>query len=516
MPWFRSPATAAFTSALLVATLWGPAPARADLLQLRDGRFIEGVKLEVADDHVVIHYVNGDVKVPIDQVEDVLVEGAPPPETGTDEERKQRADGFVRYRGRWVRPEVRDRGIAAEVAERKKQFEEYKSHRLWRNRYEFSTKNFEFESTLPPEINDEYAELLETYFREFGKFWKTKVPKDWGKLKVCFYGSLEEFHKTGGVSGGVQAYYRFVEPRELDFFYDRDDPATSTAAMFHEANHYLTDLMDEKFQYPHWLNESLAEYYGASKWDPEKRTMVLGGVQDGRLVEVRKDISENKVLTLREIVSSEAQDYEHYYWGWSLVHFLLETPAYEKGFRKFFVDLATARDVERRPVGNGFVGVGGEECLRVFEKRLGVKDLEKLQSEWYAHIASIKGSEVRGKELGGRVAMRQGRYLRAERLLREALEAGSTSVATYVAYAQILERQGTENAKALAVLTRACEIAPLDSNTWAHRGYLLLTMGRKEEGRKLIALAKEIEPDNDFLNLEIAAKLAEVLGEEPK
>ena len=110
---------------------------------------------------------------------------------------------------------------------------------------------------------------MEAYFKAFAKDWKVRQPKDLGRLKVCFYIDRDDFMQIGGVSGGVLAYFRFVKPLELNFFYDRLDPALTEQVMYHEANHYLQYLLNPEFNMPHFPGEALAEYYGASVYDPE-------------------------------------------------------------------------------------------------------------------------------------------------------------------------------------------------------------------------------------------------------
>ena len=50
-----------------------------------------------------------------------------------------------------------------------------------------------------------------------------------------------------------------MNPIELNFYFDRNDRALTFDVMFHETNHYLTHLLDHEFNYPLWINESLAE-----------------------------------------------------------------------------------------------------------------------------------------------------------------------------------------------------------------------------------------------------------------
>jgi len=191
----------------------------------------------------------------------------------------------------------------------------------------------------------------------------------------------------------------------------------------------------------------------------------------------------------------------------------MESPKYSKKFQKFFVDLARAPDVERRP-GNSLAnmkGVSGKEVLRVFESRMGLKDLAALQEEWYAWVRSLRTSDIRGVEQAGLRAYREGRSLRAGRLLKEAIDKGSRTMQVHIAYAWILRFAKEEGSreKSLQVLARACEIDPLEPDAWAHRGYFLRAAGLGAEGDRCIALAKEMNPSDDYLWLEIQDKLRE-------
>src|SRR5207247_1708884 len=161
-----------------------------------------------------------------------------------------------------------------------------KAHREWRNRYRAQTQNFEFEYTIPPEIAKGYMDLMEAYYAYFSKqFGVARPPKV--KLKVCFYHDYETFLETAGAPRGVIGYFLTAPPHELDFYYERLRPEETVAVMFHETQHYIGSLFDPRFHIPHCFGESVAEYYGGSKWDPVKKTMTPGGVQEGRLTEVQ-------------------------------------------------------------------------------------------------------------------------------------------------------------------------------------------------------------------------------------
>ena len=83
----------AMAGAAVLVLLGGSAS--ADLIQLKDGRVMDGVKMERKDEFIVLHFENGDVEVPMAMVEDYAIEGEPPPAATTDEEKAKREAGLV-------------------------------------------------------------------------------------------------------------------------------------------------------------------------------------------------------------------------------------------------------------------------------------------------------------------------------------------------------------------------------------------------------------------------------------
>src|SRR5262249_32967491 len=146
-------------------------------------------------DSLVLTFPNGTSKVPLTSVQDYVIEGAPAPEPVTDEEKAQAAKGLVRFNGKWMKPEERDKALKEYVDQRRKELEEAKAHAQWRDRYKFDSKDFKFESTMPKALNDYYSGLLDAYFEYFKKDWNITIAKGWdAKLPVCFYPTEEEFH----------------------------------------------------------------------------------------------------------------------------------------------------------------------------------------------------------------------------------------------------------------------------------------------------------------------------------
>jgi tetratricopeptide (TPR) repeat protein len=321
---------------------------------------------------------------------------------------------------------------------------------------------------------------------------------------------------VSGGRGGVLAYYKFVAPRELNVFHDRTDPEETLACMYHETTHYLEDLVDEKSQYPHWISEATAEYFGSAVVDPAAKSVTFGAVQQGRLVEAKTEADQNKRPALATLIGSDSGEYSHYYWGWSFVHFMMETPAYRKKFLGYFFDLAKAKDVKREPMAFDFTTVKGDECLRVFQKRFGLANLEALEKEWHAYVDRLQPEGVKGLEQAGQRAYQEGYYrFRAPRQLKAAIDGGSKSAAVQILYARCLLFKATDEsrAEALAVIEKALAANPIEADLWAEKGMLLYAAGREDEAKPFVALAREMNPEDPYLDIDVMEALKGAQGE---
>ncbi len=471
-----------------------------DVLILNDGRMLDQLKVEMAEGGYLLRFNNGEVFVPEDLVREAVVAGEEFVPV-TEEEKAQFERGKVPFEGKWVSASKRTKEIEKRLKAKRAMLEDYRSHQLWRNRYQEETKHFEFEHTVPPHVFERYRDLMEAYFRSFCKDWKVKQPKDLGKLKVCFYADEELFWQVSSAGPGVLGYFRFVDPLELNFFYERLAPAFTEEVMFHEANHYLQKLIRPDFSYPHFPGESVAEFYGASRYDHEKDKIESGLILNGRLTEVMTDISGGEWMPLEKLVST-SRLYEHYTWGWTLVHFLMNDKRYEDRFRKFMRGLAFDKKVKREQMGLGLETVSGEEVFRAFKTYLKIKsdeELAQLEKEWHAYIQDelhLEGSS--GLEEAAFAASKTGRPIRARRLFQEAIDAGSASAMAHNRYAELL-LQEDDYEQAVANWTEASQLDPVAGRYYAARGRALIRWDKKknlEEGRRLIRLALELDPDD--------------------
>ncbi len=465
-----------------------------DSMILKDGRFVDGVKIKETKDGYKIVYKNGEIFVPAKMVKECFIEGENGFVPRNEKEKAKVAKGLVPYAGKWMTAKKRDSLIKKKRLAREAKYAEIKGHSEWRNRYKTKSKQFDFEYTLDPDLFKNLNTLMNTYYKVFMKDWKISKPRKAGALKVCFYHDHKTFAQVGGLGGGVQGYYRFVEPRELNFYYNRLDPEYTIEVMFHEANHYLTHLIDLDFHYPHNINEAMAEYYGASKWDPKKKKMKIGGILEGRLTEVMTDIDSGEFAKLEDYLRNKL-NYKDYTWGWTFVHFMMETPKYAKKFKKFFLGLARDTDVKRTTEG-GRKTVTGDNFLEAFKKKMRIKNLDKLEKEWHAYIQQeMKLTSHRGYEKAARAALNNDRPIRAKRFYKLAIEKGSTNPGVYLQYASMLLNKG-ETDEALALVEKAIKIDPFNSEGYVRLARIRRIQGDDEEAKRLRKLVREMDPDN--------------------
>lgn len=486
-------------------------PARADVLLLEDGRILERPKMERAEDGVKVHFENGVVLIPSAMIEEAILENEPAFVPKTAEERAKTEKGLVPFEGKWVKPHKRDALIRKRIAARKAEVEEIRQHMKWKDRWREKTKHFEFEYTVAPHVCEYYRDLMEAYFKEFAKTWKVRQPKDLGRLTVCFYVNMGDFRQIGGAGGSALAYFRFVKPLELNFYYDRLDPDGTEQVMYHEVNHYLQLLMNPDFNMPHFPGEALAEYYGASKFDPKTKKLVTGHVLEGRLTEVKMDILAGKMLGLEKMLTTDRM-YEHYYWGWSLAHFLMNDKRYRKKFERFVKDLAYGKNVRRVASIGRMTTVSMPELWAHFKRTMGLKNDEAvaaLEAEWHAYVKDeLQVVSSRGLEKAATRAMNLGYRIKSKRLFKEAIDKGTMSALAYHRYAELLGRDGSRK-EAMGYMRKAIELAPLEGVFYRDLGRALQREGEEEEGKRLLALALELDPDNPWLAFEIEQLMEE-------
>ncbi|MCB9831226.1 MAG: tetratricopeptide repeat protein [Planctomycetes bacterium] len=481
----------------------------ADTVQLVDGRFVTGRPMTETPAGVVIHYEHGDVLLKKELVKEAFTSRFEGVEHEYSEEEKERlAAGEVLFDGKWMKIARRDSLLERRREKQRARLVEAQKHQKWRDRYITKTKNFEFHYTIDPDQMEKYMELMETYYTVFTREWRIRKESKAERLKVCFYHNADYYHQVSGASAGVIGYFRFVPPQELHFYYDRLDERMTIDVMFHETNHYLTQLIEPRFAYPPWVNESLAEYYGASTWDPDKKKMTVGNIQAGRLTVIQDQIAGNEWQSLEGMIRLQHGEFNaiHYAWGWSFVHFLLESKQYAAKFKKFYIALARERSIKHESWNFGMYTVNADEQIKALLAYLDVADLKTLEKEWHDYVKGLEATGGRGYSEAGEQVLARGMPIKAQRFFKTAIEKGYETPTTWYGLGRAC-LQKEKYAEAADAFRKAIEGDPLNGSFYTNLARAISgpSAGPKEgeaasptekEIDRLRKLAAEIDPDN--------------------
>ncbi|MBI4879925.1 MAG: tetratricopeptide repeat protein [Planctomycetes bacterium] len=493
------------------------ASAAGDSLFFKDGRYYEVPKLIEREKDFEVVYPHGSVIVAKELVQDFFcAEGGGSVEARTPEEAEKLALGLVPFEGKWIPKARRDQLVEKQQQERRAQLDEYRKHQEWRDRYQQDTKHFSFEFTVPLDVGRQYMDMFEVYYDTFAKEWKVQQPKG-KKLKVCFYNKREDFTRIGNVSENVLGYFRFVDPIELNFFYERQDERLTLDVLFHELNHYLFFLhTKDNWQLEPWIEEGMAEYYGASQWDPTTKQMSLGHQQEGRLVILMDEMDGGENQDLEGLLrDSVFQDGIKYAWAWSLCHKLMENAKTRPKFKAYVDKLARGTaEREANPRNPNFMWVKRDFAIDQFKKTLGVQDLDAYEKEWYDYIRSMKVESARGYHAAAMFCKRWDRNVRAGVFFKKAIEGYTTNPSTYLGYGELLIEDDKAK-EAIEVLQKGIQLDPMNPHMYRHLGeaYRKLADGdSKDTGKKYQLLAIDMDPYDSTLTWGLDSEVLAELG----
>ncbi len=482
----------------------GASSARADILMFKDGRWIEGKRIQKTDKGYRIQFENGTIDVADDLVVDYFQTddaGAWVPRT--DVEKAQAEKGLAPWRGKWIKASRRQRLAKKELEERRERMQQWKDRRKWVNRGKAKSKHYKFEHTLPDPVFNELKALFDNYYNAVAKDWKIRPSKEYGKATVNIYHNPEYYYQVSGSPSRAVGYY-MPSRRDLNFYYDRDNHRYTLDVMFHEAHHMMTHMMNPKVSYPAWIREGMAEYYGASVWNARTKKLEVGGIQAGRLCVLWDRIKKDKWQGLEDLITGNKVD-ALYAWGWSFCHFMMSTPKYTKKFRKFYAALARSKHIQRKVHAAGRMTIPPTEQIKHFRKIVGVKDLGALEAEWHDYIKSALALDRVELDwsMGAHILYIYGEREKAREFYEKAIAEPEAKGMTFYRYSKLLFEEGKiEEASDNA--DKATQRDPLLARAWFLLGRCHEAKGKAEDGLRIIRLAGEIDPDDENIWLHLA------------
>lgn len=558
-----SPLARAAAALLALGSL---AQAAFDRVITHDNRILECRKAREEGGNYRLEFEHGVITLAKDKVKAVEIQGDMSDYVPKDEDERQKlAQGYVKYKGRWMSKPAYEDELAKVAAASKARADEIAAHSDWHNGWIKETKHFVVKSNTSPELLNYYCELLETYYDLMDERFKIKLSPVLGRTKmdVHVYKSKSEFMKFAKPgSSSVMGYFnRGEKPPVLTFYHNYTEPSQTEWVALHECTHLLTYMIEPQYYPQIWLNEAVADYFGSSEITRDakgKLHIKPGSMQADRLLTVQnamKDGNDTKLDKLFDLSREEFDGFQYAH-AWAFVYFLNEaSPKYQKGFNKFFKELYTlAKGIEYQvvPVSAEFDKSGtakqasATEIRRVVLAALGVKDLAALEKEWKTWIGAIKLEKP--EELfkrayttvaygrlyevdDGKLDMEKTRANAEQALsdLDKALAGGLADARAHWARSEVLDLLRRED-EARAALQAALEIDPLSGKYHWDLGQMLygdfagfsdedsgLTFSSdsdrrmkkpSEEAAKHFGLATELAPDNEFYRTQFAKMMA--------
>lgn len=498
---------------LLPLFLAGPV-AMPDKLVLHDGRVIEECKLEKQEQEQYVVLPHGRLRLYADQVREIYIDKDETYEPRNDYEREQLENGFVFFEGTWRTKRKRDAILEERREEREKKLKGLMRRLEWESAWRKETPHFLFITNTSKELLDYYSESFEDFYQSFTKRWGVTLARGSkkGKPTIKIFRSREQYLASGAPIASTGIFNTVSE--ELKLYHDTADPRFTLDVLFHEGTHLMVYLLRPDFIFPVWLNEGLAEYYGASTID-EYGKIEAGHLQEGRLAILRYALAEERYIPLTKVLLTNQRGFGsiHYAEAWCLVHFLMEHKKYKSKFYGFFGALAKGTGLEevRFPVGKGreMSTMEVEKVLALFMKKLGLVDMSELEKEFLEYVYyGLPEVGPRGFLASARIRFRDRDAEGAIEDLLRALNLGSLDPTSFLYCGRIYGLKGEYEKSAMHYM-KAIELDPLNPDYHLEIGLSLRAsedVVMMEEGLRHIYLATEVAPNEPrfFRSLEQA------------
>ncbi|MFT7485491.1 MAG: hypothetical protein ACI9F9_001341 [Candidatus Paceibacteria bacterium] len=510
----------------LLLALSPAAAAAADRLITEDGRVIDLVKGRKTEVGYTLTFNAGEILVgPDSGIASIEIEGDMADYVPQNEdEKKKLADGFIRYRGKWMSRTRYESQLNKEFSESQERLTNLTAHSKWHNAWELETKHFKFKTNTSEELLAYYSNLLEAYYALMNKRIGIKPTLSYRRKKmgVNIYKSRKEFMDLAAAAPGPTTLgYFWSGDDTLNFFHDYEEPKLSEWVALHECTHLLTFLIDQQYGPQIWLNEAVADYYGSSKITQGARgtfEIEPGLLQTDRILTVQQAFEDDNYTRLEDLffVSRESYTGFHYAHGWSLVYFIYnyENGKHAKAFSKFFKDLYTLKKgipstSELGPPPTGVRKVVKPSDIRdLLLKTIKYKTVAELEKDWKAFITEIPIESGPALLKRGLSRTRQGKFEGAIEDLDLAIESGITDPRAWTARGIARAMNGSFQ-DGIKDLEKALKMAPL--NAQIHNRLSQLHVGfaaplgfdfdldgdyDDEDGKRHAGFAMELDPSN--------------------
>ncbi|MDP6543155.1 MAG: DUF1570 domain-containing protein [Phycisphaerae bacterium] len=236
---------------------------------------------------------------------------------------------------------------------------------------QYATKYYILHTDLDKDMTREAVVRINAMAEEYYNRTKSFAGRINTRLPFYLYKNRQDYLDHPGVVEGSAGVYNgrslvAVAPR----------PGGGWRVVQHEGFHQFAHKMI-RGRLPTWLNEGLADYFGAGVWTGD--SLVVGVISPGSLTRVRNMIKGGKLMPLDKMLNMDQKTWNNelkssnYLQAWSMVHFLVHADKgkYQKALSGFIRDLSQSRSVSA-----------------AFRKRFGnnVKAFQACYAKWWSKL----------------------------------------------------------------------------------------------------------------------------------
>ncbi len=192
----------------------------------------------------------------------------------------------------------------------------------WKTPFKKEGKNYTVECGISPKYAADMASRLTCYRVFLEKAFPLPIEQK-TPSRVWIFDSEEEYQQFSAtldhrIEHSLGLYHPTI--KTLLLIANVDDEATRRT-LYHEAFHQYLDLAVSRA--PHWFNEGLAEYYGATSFDVSGRP-TEGGILKDRLLELRRGKFEpfKRIMLMSPAAFMNPETASlHYAQSWAMVYY---------------------------------------------------------------------------------------------------------------------------------------------------------------------------------------------------
>ncbi len=195
-----------------------------------------------------------------------------------------------------------------------------KGNRPWENAWQLQTPHFNIRSNISKEATREIGYVMEALYKNFNQLLNASLRS---RVDVLVPKNRQGFDQIKRMPGQVRGYFTTRDGGKIVTYYHPGEIHHTTATLLHEGTHLIVMSTLRFRPLDIWINEGLAVYFEASKF--ERTDMTIGMKPKGRLRVAKQLVKSGQYVPIRKLIRLKQRQFTalHYAQAWSLVHYLV-------------------------------------------------------------------------------------------------------------------------------------------------------------------------------------------------